>query len=83
MRGSKEAVEAVAAACGFSTLKLSKDDLKAIQSLLNNAGFDAGTPDGAWGNGSKRAMRAFQETQGLKMTGAPDEASLRALGIEF
>lgn len=83
MRGSREAVEVVAAACGFSTLKLSKDDLKAIQSLLNNAGFDTGTPDGAWGNGSKRAMRAFQETQGLKMTGAPDEASLRELGIKF
>ncbi len=44
MRGSQDAVEAVAAACGFSTLKLSKDDLKTIQSLLNNAGFDAGTP---------------------------------------
>jgi hypothetical protein len=83
MRGSKEAVEAVAAACGFSTLKLSKDDLKAIQALLNNAGYDAGTPDGAWGNGSKRAMRNFQEAEGLKITGAPDEASLRALGIEF
>lgn len=83
MRGSVKAVEAVAAACGFSTLDLSKDDLKAIQSLLNNAGFDAGTPDGAWGNGSKRAMRAFQESKGLRVTGAPDAASLRALGIEF
>jgi hypothetical protein len=83
MRGSEKAVKAVAAACGFSTLKLSKDDLKAIQSLLNNSGFDAGTPDGAWGSGSKRAMRAFQESKGLDVTGAPDEASLRALGIEF
>lgn len=83
MRGSSKAVKAVAAACGFSTLRLSKDDLKAIQSLLNNAGFDAGTPDGAWGSDSKRAMRAFQESKGLEITGAPDEASLRALGIEF
>lgn len=83
MRGSRKAVEAVAAACGFSTLKLSKDDLKAIQSLLNNAGFNAGTPDGTWGSGSKRAMRAFQESKGLDVTGAADEASLRALGIEF
>ena len=64
-------------------MNLSKDDLKAIQALLNNAGFDAGTPDGAWGSGSKRAMRAFQETKGLRVTGAPDEASLRALGISF
>ncbi len=83
MRGSKHAVQSVAAACGFSTLKLSRDDLKAIQLLLNNAGFNAGTPDGAWGSGSKRAMRAFQESKGLKITGAPDEASIRALGVEF
>lgn len=83
MRGSTKAVKAVASACGFSTLKLSKDDLKAIQALLNNAGFAAGTPDGAWGNGSKQAMRAFQESNGLEVTGAPDEVSLRALGIEF
>lgn len=83
MRGTAKAVEAVAAACGFSTLKLSKDDLKAIQALLNNAGFNAGTPDGSWGSGSKRAMRAFQESKGLRATGAPDEASLRALGISF
>ena len=83
MSGSKKAIEAVATACGFSTLKLSKDDLKAIQSLLNNAGFDAGTPDGSWGNGSKQAMRAFQESESINVTGAPDEASLRALGIEF
>lgn len=64
MLGSAAAVEAVAAACGFSTLDLSEEDLKAIQSLLNNAGFDAGTPDGVWGNGSKRAMRTFQEGNG-------------------
>lgn len=83
MRGSSKAVKIVAAACGFSTLKLSKDDLKAIQALLKNAGFDAGTPDGAWGNGSKQAMRTFQESKGLEITGVPDEVSLRALGIEF
>jgi len=83
MRGSKTAIEAVAAACGFSTLRLSKDDLKAIQALLNNAGFNAGTPDGAWGAGSKRAMRKFQESKSIGITGAPDEASLKALGIEF
>lgn len=83
MKGTAKAVEAVAAACGFSTLDLSKDDLKSIQALLNNAGFNAGTPDGAWGSGSKLAMRAFEETKGLRVTGALDEASLRALGISF
>ena len=45
-------------------------------------GFDAGTPDGVWGNGSRNAMRAFQERNGLAPTGAPDRATLEALGIQ-
>jgi len=49
--------------------------------LLNNAGFKAGTPDGIWGQESQRAMRAFQEANGLDPTGAVDEATLRALGL--
>lgn len=83
MQGTKNAIEAVAAACGFSTLALSRDDLRAIQSILNNAGFDTGTPDGVWGEGSKQAMRAFQQAEGLSVTGAPDKATLSVLGIEF
>ena len=50
--------------------------------MLNAGGFDAGTPDGAWGNGSRNAMRAFQEQNGLPVTGAPDRATLDALGAQ-
>ena len=82
LAGIQEAIEAVAGACGWSTLDLSSDDYRAIQTMLNAGGFDAGTPDGVWGNGSRNAMRAFQEQNGLAPTGAPDRATLEALGIQ-
>ena len=81
LAGIQDTTEAVAAACGWSTLDLSRDDYRAIQTLLNAGGFDAGTPDGVWGNGSRNAMRMFQEQNGLPTTGAPDRATLKALGV--
>ena len=81
LAGIQNAIEAVAGACGWSTLDLSGDDYRAIQTMLNAGGFDAGTPDGVWGNGSRNAMRAFQAQNGLTTTGAPDRATLQALGV--
>ncbi|EDM71441.1 lytic murein transglycosylase [Roseobacter sp. AzwK-3b] len=81
LAGIQDAIEAVAGACGWSTLDLSRDDYRAIQTMLNAGGFDAGTPDGVWGNGSRKAMRAFQEQNGLPATGAPDRVTLEALGV--
>ncbi|MCZ0814156.1 hypothetical protein N5A93_18200, partial [Roseovarius sp. EGI FJ00037] len=43
LAGIQDAIEAVAGACGWSTLDLSPDDYRAIQTLLNAGGFDAGT----------------------------------------
>jgi len=82
LAGIQDVIEAVAGACGWSTLDLSRDDYRAIQTLLNAGGFDAGTPDGVWGNGSRNAMRAFQEQNGLPPTGGPDRATLEALGVQ-
>ncbi|SUZ33874.1 hypothetical protein ROE7235_03649 [Roseibaca ekhonensis] len=82
LAGIQEAIEAVASACGWSTVDLSPDDYRAIQTLLNAGGFEAGTPDGVWGNGSRNAMRAFQEQRGLAVTGAPDRATLETLGVQ-
>jgi len=82
LAGAKDAFEEVAAACGWTTLSLSSDDYRAIQTMLNAGGFDAGTPDGQWGPASQRAMRAYQESVGLPETGAPDRATLESLGVE-
>lgn len=79
--GSQDAIEAVAGACGWTTLSLSADDYRAIQTLLNAGGFDVGTPDGQWGPASQTAMRAYQASVGLPETGAPDRVTLERLGV--
>ena len=83
LAGVDTVIDAAAVACGFSTLDLENADYKAIQTMLNAAGFNLGTPDGSWGPASKRAMMKFQEENGLPATGAPDRESLRAMGMEF
>ncbi|MEZ5885591.1 MAG: type VI secretion system-associated protein TagO [Paracoccaceae bacterium] len=81
LSGGKDAFEEVAEACGWTTLSLTKDDYRAIQTLLNAGGFDTGTPDGQWGAGSKDAMKAFQISVGIPATGAPDRVTLQKLGF--
>lgn len=82
LSGGQDAYEDISAACGWTTLTLSANDYQAIQTLLNAGGFDAGTPDGQWGPGSKRAMKAFQASVGLPETGAPDRDTLIKLGVD-
>lgn len=81
LAGGQAVFDAAAAACGFSTLDLTAADYRAIQTMLNSAGYEAGTPDGVWGAGSAQAMRAWQAENGLATTGAPDRASLAAMGM--
>ncbi|MFG6666452.1 peptidoglycan-binding protein [Halomonas sp. HNIBRBA4712] len=82
LAGVQDPIDTVAAACGWTTLDLTQDDYRAIQTMLNAGGFDAGTPDGVWGSGSRSAMRSFQEQQGLTPTGAADRQTLQVLGVE-
>lgn len=81
LTGMSETLDKIGATCGFSVLNLSKDDYKAVQTLLNAGGFNAGKPDGIWGNGSKAALKKFQESKGLEATGAINKATLSALGL--
>jgi peptidoglycan hydrolase-like protein with peptidoglycan-binding domain len=79
IRGVDDVAERVAAACGWSTLALTNADYRQIQGLLQRAGHYAGAIDGDWGPQSRAAMRAFQEANGLAVTGAPDQDSLNLL----
>lgn len=81
MDGSARVFDEVAGACQFSLLDLDQEDYKVIQTLLNAAGFDAGTPDGQWGPGSRNAMAGYQASVGLPSTGAPDRETLIKMGI--
>lgn len=81
LAGAEKAFTAVAEACQFSLLDLTMDDYRAVQILLNAGGFNAGTPDGVWGSGSRVAISDYQKANGLAVTGVPDEATLAAMGM--
>ncbi|MFT4241306.1 MAG: peptidoglycan-binding domain-containing protein [Acidovorax sp.] len=49
------------------------------QERLNALGYDVGTPDGALGPRTAKALRAFQGDQGLPVTGRLDTATRDAL----
>jgi peptidoglycan hydrolase-like protein with peptidoglycan-binding domain len=52
-----------------------------IQSALAKAGHYDGEPNGKWDAKSVAAMKAFQEKNGLKVTGKLDALSLQKLGL--
>ena len=54
-----------------------------VQSELARRGYYQGPTDGVIGSDSSQAIRAFQEAQGLPVTGRIDPKLLRALGIRY
>jgi localization factor PodJL len=76
------AVEVPAAWSGESTETAAVDMSKAvrnIQAILNNNGFDAGTPDGVMGKRTAAAIKAFQTSIGLEPTGEIDDRLVEEL----
>ena len=55
-----------------STVLAKSPDKFLIQKSLNALGFDAGTPDGIIGSGTRTAIRKFQESNGFDPTGKLD-----------
>ena len=53
--------------------------VKALQTKLKEAGFDAGTIDGNFGPGTKAAVIAFQNSKGLKTDGKVGPRTMAAL----
>ncbi|RZU98585.1 lytic murein transglycosylase [Spiribacter vilamensis] len=58
------------------------DTIEALQTALNERGFDAGTADGRLGPQTRAAIRGFQTQQGMTRDGYPDPAVLNELGID-
>jgi peptidoglycan hydrolase-like protein with peptidoglycan-binding domain len=54
-------------------------DIKEIQERLKALNYLAGNADGIFGAGTEAALKAFQELNGLEMTGIADEATVKAL----
>lgn len=60
-------------------LGISPDDLREIQTRLNQSGYDVGKVDGILGSGTQRAIQAFEHRAGLLADGFPDQKLLVAL----
>ena len=55
--------------------------ITAVQSALNAAGYDCGTPDGKPGPKTISALNTFQNEKGLEKTNVITEADAQALGV--
>ena len=62
---------------------LSKDNVKLIQERLKAERVYAGPVDGELNAQTEAALRQYQEKQGLPVSGAADEATLKELQIEL
>jgi hypothetical protein len=60
---------------------LTKDKIMSVQQALKEAGYDAGTPDGAMGAQTKLALSKYQKDKGFPV-GNLDIETLNALGIK-
>ncbi len=58
---------------------LNREEILELQTLLNGLGFDSGTPDGLFGSGTRRAVRAFQQDRGLAADGFPTASLLNQI----
>lgn len=61
---------------------ISRDKLKALQTKLNEKGFDVGTPDGVLGSNSRAGLQAYQRSVGLIADGFPSDETFKLLGLE-
>lgn len=53
--------------------------VKTMQTKLNTAGYNCGTPDGKFGSGTDTAVRSFQRAKGLTVDGKAGKNTLKAL----
>jgi lytic murein transglycosylase len=58
---------------------LSRQQLTALQTALNQRGFDSGAPDGVMGPNTRGAIRAYQRSAGLPADGYPTLELLQRL----
>lgn len=60
----------------------SRAQVEAVQTVLNGLGYDAGTPDGIAGAGTRTAIRAFQADSGLETSGTIDATLVETLNAQ-
>jgi len=60
-------------------LKINRNTIAQIQSLLTKVGFNAGVADGVMGQKTRNAIAAFQKKAGIPVSGRIDAQFLQAL----
>ncbi len=63
------------------TIYLSPGAVRQVQTALKGAGFAPDKTDGVWGDGSTKALTAFQARKGIDPSGHPNLMTLVALGL--
>jgi localization factor PodJL len=79
---SVEVPESWTADAGATASTSSADMVKAIrniQIILNQNGYDAGSPDGKMGGKTKKAIAEYQKANGMAATGEVDDALVKSL----
>jgi peptidoglycan hydrolase-like protein with peptidoglycan-binding domain len=61
--------------------QMSQDDIRQAQERLQELGYYDGAIDGIYGPKTAEAMRAYQQVQGLPVTGTLDQETAQALQI--
>ena len=56
--------------------------IRKVQETLNARGYKAGPANGVLGESTSTALRAFQKSENLKITGRPNPRTLAHLGID-
>jgi len=64
---------------GQQARQLDNNQVRELQKILTEKGYNAGPVDGIIGPSTKQALRGFQEAQGLAVTGLADQSTLQAL----
>ena len=65
---------------GSSTaMHLSREEIRQVQIMLNQKGFNVGEPDGIFGQQTRMALLEFQRSQGLQVSAQIDQQTMAAL----
>lgn len=63
--------------------RLSREQIKQLQTKLNESGFEVGKPDGVLGRNSSAGIQAFQRSKNMIADGFPSPEVFSALGISL
>lgn len=74
-----EPSDPVEAKVGDKSVRLYKEVLRRAQVRLQEKGLYKGAPDGAFGDGTRKAIEAFQKQANIPVTGVPDQITLLRL----